>query len=66
MAKIPRYTGVDPDGVAESEADHFMKCPACGQRFDMRDLTQVLAHVHDAEIEISEGLEPPPRGDRVQ
>jgi hypothetical protein len=65
MAKIPRYTGVDPDSVAESEADHFMKCPAYGQRFDMRDLTQVLAHVHDAEIEISEGPEPPPRPGRL-
>jgi hypothetical protein len=25
----------------------------------MRDLGQVLAHVHDAEFEISEGPEPP-------
>jgi hypothetical protein len=32
----------------------------------MRDLTQMLAHVHDAEIEISEGLEPPPRKGPVQ
>jgi hypothetical protein len=38
--------------------DHFMKRPGCGQWFDMRDLGQVLAHVHDAEIEIGEG--PPP------
>jgi len=51
-------TGVDADGVAKTEADHFMKCPGCGQWFDMRDLGQVLAHVHDAEIEIGEG--PPP------
>lgn len=21
--------GIDADGVAENEADHFMKCPAC-------------------------------------
>jgi hypothetical protein len=28
----------------------------------MRDLAQILAHVHDAEIEIGEGLEPPARG----
>jgi hypothetical protein len=27
---------------------------------DMRDLAQMLAHVHDAEIEISEGQEPSP------
>jgi hypothetical protein len=30
MARIPRYTGVDADGVAETEADHFMECPAAG------------------------------------
>jgi hypothetical protein len=40
--------------------------PACGERFDMRDLGQVFAHVHDADIEISEGDGPPPRGDQVQ
>jgi hypothetical protein len=42
---ITRYTGFDPDGVAETEADHFMKCPGCGEWFDMRDLDQMLAHV---------------------
>jgi hypothetical protein len=52
---IPRNTGIDADGVAETEADHFMKCPACARRFDMRDFGQVAEHVHDAEIEISEG-----------
>jgi hypothetical protein len=46
---IPRYTGVDADGVAVMEADHF--CPVCGALVDMRDLGQVLAHVHDGEIE---------------
>jgi hypothetical protein len=25
---VPRNTGVDPDGVAETDADHFMKCQA--------------------------------------
>jgi hypothetical protein len=24
-------TGRDADGTAETEADHFMKCPGCGQ-----------------------------------
>jgi hypothetical protein len=66
MARIPRYTGVDADGVAETEADHFMECPGCGEWFDMRDLDQMLPHVHDAEIEISEGPEPPACGDQVQ
>jgi hypothetical protein len=46
--------GVDVDGKAQTEADHFMKCPGCGEWFDMRDLDRQLAHVPDAEIEISE------------
>jgi len=25
------YTGFDPDGVAESEADYFEKCPGCDE-----------------------------------
>jgi hypothetical protein len=45
--------------VAEAEADHFMKCPGCVEWFDMRDLDQLLEHVHDAEIEICEGPTPP-------
>jgi len=45
--------------IARSEADHFMKCPGCGEWFDMRELAQVMAYVHDAEIEISESPEPP-------
>ena len=32
-----------------------MKCPWCGEWFDMRDPYRALEHVHDAEIEISEG-----------
>jgi hypothetical protein len=47
--------GIDADGVARAEADHFMKCPGCGEWFDMRDLAQVFSHLHDAEIEIVEG-----------
>jgi hypothetical protein len=62
MTETRNYRGFDPDGVAETEADHFMKCPGCGEWFDMRDLDQLLAHVHDAEIEISEGSAPPKRG----
>jgi hypothetical protein len=50
--------GYDPDGVAQTEADHFMKCPACGQWPDMRDLGQIMAHVRDAELEISERSDP--------
>jgi hypothetical protein len=38
-----------------------MKCPRCGEWFEMRELAQVLEHVlgADIEIEISEGPEPP-------
>jgi CRISPR/Cas system type I-B associated protein Csh2 (Cas7 group RAMP superfamily) len=36
--------------------------PGCGQWFDIRDLGQVLAHVHDPEIDISEGPDPPREG----
>ncbi len=49
-----------------SEAEHLWKCDACAGWFDMRDLAQMLAHIHDAEIEISEGPGPPPREDTVQ
>jgi hypothetical protein len=47
--------GIDADGVAVTEADHFMKCR---QWFNMRDLGQAIEHVHNAEIEIGEGPEP--------
>ena len=47
-------SGIDADGCAETEADHHMQCPGCGQWFDMRDLGLVMEHVHDAEIEIVE------------
>lgn len=58
MTKAGGNRGIDPDGVAETEADYFGNCPICGALLDMRDLTQVLAHVHDAEIEIGESPEP--------
>jgi len=53
----PRYTGVDADGVVRTEADHadhFGNCPVCGAFVDMRDLAQILDHVHGVKIEISE------------
>jgi hypothetical protein len=37
--------GIDADGIAQTETDHFMKCPGCGEWFDMRDLDQVLARM---------------------
>jgi CRISPR/Cas system type I-B associated protein Csh2 (Cas7 group RAMP superfamily) len=47
--ELPRNTGTDAVCVAQTEADHFMKCPGCRQWFDMRALGQVLAYVHDIE-----------------
>jgi hypothetical protein len=42
--RIPRYTGRDLGDVAQTEADHHMKCPACGRWFDMRDLGALFDH----------------------
>jgi hypothetical protein len=44
--------GIDAGGIAETEADHFMKCPGCGEWFDMRDLDEVIEHVHDQDAVI--------------
>jgi hypothetical protein len=55
----------DPKGVAfgyevsGNEARPRSYCPICGALIDTRDLGQVLAHVHDAEIEVGEEPEPP-------
>jgi hypothetical protein len=59
--------GRNVNGIARTEADHHMKCPACGQWFDMRDLSQVAEHIHDdSDIEVSEAPGPPPRNGSVQ
>ena len=52
--------GFDPGGTAETEADYYGNCPICGAFIDTRDLAQVLAHVHDAKIEIGQGEAPRP------
>jgi len=58
--ELPRNTGTDAYGVAQSEADHFEKCPVCSQWFDMRDLAQVAEHIRDgSKIEVLEGPAPP-------
>jgi hypothetical protein len=45
-ADIPRgkYRGVPADSIPTQEADHFVRCPACGGLVDCRDLAQALAH----------------------
>ena len=35
-ARLPRHNGIDADGFAQAEADHFVKCPGCNQWLDMR------------------------------
>jgi CRISPR/Cas system type I-B associated protein Csh2 (Cas7 group RAMP superfamily) len=49
LIAIPRNTGFDADGVAQSEADHHLKCPGCGRWFDIRYLGQVFEHIRDGE-----------------
>lgn len=39
-----RAFGKPDDGVA---GDHFVTCPGCGVRFDLRDLGAVFDHLHD-------------------
>jgi hypothetical protein len=60
-AELPRSTGSDGDGVAQIEADHSGKCPVCSQFFNMRDLAQIVEHMHDSEIEVLAGPVRPPR-----
>lgn len=35
----------------QTERDHFLRCPACGEMLDMRDLGQILDHLHGKQIE---------------
>jgi hypothetical protein len=53
---VPRHTGRSEE--ARSELDHFGNCPFCGALVDMRDLGQVIQHMHDNWEGVTE--EPPP------
>jgi hypothetical protein len=64
--EVRNYRNIDADGVAKTETDHDGYCPVCRAYFDRRDLSQMLAHIHDQEIEIGEGEGPPPRGGITQ
>jgi hypothetical protein len=46
---VPPNTPFDADNVAKTHAYHFMKGSGCGEWFDMRNLDQMLLHVHDVE-----------------
>jgi len=58
--------GIDADGVAKTEADHFGRCPSCGAVLACATSPLVLAHVHGAEIEIGQGETPPARPEKSQ
>lgn len=32
------------------DKEHFMKCETCGTDIDMRDLSQVVEHMHDGVV----------------
>jgi hypothetical protein len=66
MTEVRNSRGIDADGVAKTETDHDRYCPVCRAYFDMHDLSQMLAHLHDQEIETGEGEAPPPRGGELQ
>jgi hypothetical protein len=38
--------GVDSENPGRPESEHFGNCPVCGALVDMRDLAQVMAHMH--------------------
>jgi hypothetical protein len=39
-----QYIGERVGGDPDDEAEHFMRCPACGGWIDMRDLAEVFEH----------------------
>lgn len=40
--------------MPESLADRFMLCPVCREEYDMRDLGEVLQHLHPSGTESDE------------
>jgi hypothetical protein len=46
MPKVPSYTGTDSENPDRPEIEHFGNCDVCGALVDMRDLAQVMAHLH--------------------
>jgi hypothetical protein len=46
MPKVPSYTGTDSEDPRRPEIEHFGNCPVCGALLDMRDLGQIIEHMH--------------------
>jgi hypothetical protein len=44
LAELARGIKGAPAAPVEAEAEHFMRCPGCGQMIDCRDLGQVFHH----------------------
>jgi hypothetical protein len=51
---------IDADGIAQTELDHFGQLPGLRSAGRHARPCSGVAHAHEAEIEISEGPEPPP------
>lgn len=43
--------GKPPGPQPRNELEHFIRCPICGKMLDMRDLADVIDHLHGQEIE---------------
>lgn len=45
-----RIRGQPADGAPADRQSHFTVCPGCGARIDMRDLDEVVRHIHGEEV----------------
>ncbi|WP_167767754.1 hypothetical protein [Bradyrhizobium frederickii] len=46
-----RTAGKPLSRSTREEGEHFIRCPVCGKMLEMRDLGEVLDHLHGQEIE---------------
>jgi hypothetical protein len=52
-------SGVDSENPDRPEIEHFGNCDVCGALVDMRDLAQVMAHMHGREpIDLTDQPDP--------
>lgn len=47
MASEGKRLGTQP----RNDLEHFIRCPICGKMLDMRDLGDVMDHLHGQKIE---------------
>ncbi|MGY4629088.1 hypothetical protein [Bradyrhizobium sp. USDA 4486] len=48
---MPREGKPQGDWRLQRESDHFIRCTVCGELLDMRDLGEVLEHLHWQHVE---------------